>query len=224
MLIMANRHAVKTSSVQHGWLLHTPASYTTAWRGRVSHFSWKDIGPVMPSMMDTRAQRSAPVYKSTLTLYEDAHISTAEVNIVGNLAPVNAGVVPVKRTKEKQSVVSHFHALWHFIVQSAIHKIKKKTLERNQSPAVTINQMLNMRSQSISGWTFFFRFRPYGRLPRATFIQDTYKNQILNRKVSIISSQDNIYIFFYYCNAVLAQTAGPSYFGRFELVPETVQF
>lgn len=57
-----------------------------------------------------------------LTLYEDAHVSAAEVNVVGNLTPVDARVIAMKGTQKKQSAVSRFHTLWHFIVQSTMQK------------------------------------------------------------------------------------------------------
>lgn len=59
---------------------------------------------------------------SPLTLYENAHIPTAEVDVIGNLTPVNSRVIPLEGTQEEQSAVHHFHSLWHFTVQSGIHK------------------------------------------------------------------------------------------------------
>lgn len=69
---------------------------------------------------DWRSQLSSP--SVALTLYEDAHVPAAEVDVVGHLAPVNAGVVPLERPQEDQGAVHHFHPLGHFAVQSERRK------------------------------------------------------------------------------------------------------
>lgn len=52
-----------------------------------------------------------------LTLDENTHIPTAKVDVIGNLTPVNARVVPMERSQEKQGAVDYFHPFWHLAVQ-----------------------------------------------------------------------------------------------------------
>lgn len=68
-----------------------------------------------------RSQLCPGVY-TPLTLYENTHIPTAEVDVIGNLTPVNSRVIPLEGTQEEQSAVHYFHPLWHFTVQSMMHK------------------------------------------------------------------------------------------------------
>lgn len=53
-----------------------------------------------------------------LTLYENTHVPTAKVDVVGNLTPVNARVIPMEGSQEEQGAVYYFHPFWHFTVQS----------------------------------------------------------------------------------------------------------
>lgn len=64
-----------------------------------------------------RLEESA-VFPVALTLYEDAHVPAAEVDVVRHLAPVNARVVPLEGSQEDQGAVHHLHPLGHFAVQS----------------------------------------------------------------------------------------------------------
>ena len=80
-----------------------------------------------------RSQLCSGVY-TALTLYEKAHIPTAEVDVIGNLAPVNSRVIALEGTQEEQSAVHYFHPCWHFAVQSIVHK-RRKHLD-NQSHTV----------------------------------------------------------------------------------------
>lgn len=95
----------------------------------MSHFSLKDNvtgNDTSPGMTCTHARsflgerrrlEESAVFPVALTLYEDAHIPAAEVDVVGHLAPVNARVVPLERPQEDQGAVHHLHPLGHFAVQ-----------------------------------------------------------------------------------------------------------
>lgn len=61
----------------------------------------------------TRSQLCSGV----LTLYENTHVPAAKVDVVGNLTPVNARVIPMEGSQEKQGAIYYFHPFWHFTVQ-----------------------------------------------------------------------------------------------------------
>lgn len=103
----------------------------------VSHFSLKDNVTGSDTLYDVRARTVLPkgregnrsqlcsgVY-TPLTLYENAHIPTAEVDVIGNLTPVNSRVIPLEGTQEEQSAVHYFHPFWHFTVQSVKNERRK---------------------------------------------------------------------------------------------------
>lgn len=144
MLIKPNKHAIKTkcinismNTVYHGWLLDKLSVCTERARVIVSHFSLKDNDTGTDTLYDvqtctmlpkgregTRSQLCSGVY-TLLTLYENTHIPTAEVDVIGNLTPINARVIPLEGTQEKQSAVYHFHPFRHLSVQPVTHKRQK---------------------------------------------------------------------------------------------------
>lgn len=122
MLIKANQHAIKNKSnisantLYHGRLL-TVTMYRMTESDTVSHFSLKDNVTGSDTLCDVhahtvlpkgrqgnRSQRCSGVY-SPLTLYQNAHIPTAEVDVIGNLTPVNSRVIPLEGAQEEQSAV-----------------------------------------------------------------------------------------------------------------------
>lgn len=111
----------------------------------VSRFSLKDNVTGSDTLCDVHARTSLPRgregngsqlcsrVRTPLTLYENAHIPTAEVDVIGNLTPVNSRVVPLEGTQEEQSAVDYFHSFWHFTVQSVTHK-RHKHLDTQKTP------------------------------------------------------------------------------------------
>lgn len=102
-----------------------------------SHFSLKDSVTGNNTLSDVHActvlpkggeanwsQLCSGMY-TPLTLYENTHIPTAEVDVIGNLTPVNSRVIPMEGTQEEQSAVQYFHPFWHFTVQPGIHETKQ---------------------------------------------------------------------------------------------------
>lgn len=106
---------------------------------RVSHFSLKDNVTGNDTLYDVHARTVLPkgraddrsqLCSGVLTLYENAHIPTAEVDVIGNLTPVNSRVIPLEGTQEEQGAVHYFHPFWHFTVQSMRRK-RRKHLDRH---------------------------------------------------------------------------------------------
>lgn len=94
---------------------------------RVSNYSLKDNVAGNNNLHDVHARTMLPegrVYtrsqlcSGVLTLYENTHIPTAKVDVIGNLTPVNARVIPMEGSQEEQGAVYYFHPFWHFTVQS----------------------------------------------------------------------------------------------------------
>lgn len=141
MLIKANQHAIKTTcnissmnTLYRGWLLDKLSACIEQARVIVSHFSLKGNDTGSDTLYDVQTRTMLPKGRegnrsqlcsgvhALLTLYENTHIPTAEVDVIGNLTPVNSRVIPLEGTQEEQSAVYHFHPFRHFSVQSAIHK------------------------------------------------------------------------------------------------------
>lgn len=64
-----------------------------------------------------RVYTGSQLCSGVLTLDEDTHIPTAKVDVIGNLTPVNARVIPMEGSQEKQGAVYYFHPFGHFTVQ-----------------------------------------------------------------------------------------------------------
>lgn len=69
-----------------------------------------------------RADNRSQLCSGALTLYENAHVPTAEVDVIGNLTPVNSRVIPLEGTQEEQGAVQNLHPLWHVTVQPMRHE------------------------------------------------------------------------------------------------------
>lgn len=95
----------------------------------MSHFSLKDNVPGNDALCDVhpggRADNRSQLCSGVLTLYENAHVPTAEVDVIGNLTPVNSRVIPLEGTQEEQGAVHNFYPLRHVTVQSVRHKVHK---------------------------------------------------------------------------------------------------
>lgn len=73
-------------------------------------------------LRQTGAKTRSGYANAALTLYENANVPTAEVDVVGKLTPVHARIVPLERTEEKQCAVEDFDAFWHLTVQPGTKK------------------------------------------------------------------------------------------------------
>lgn len=111
---------------------------------RVSNYSLKDNVTGNNNLYDVRTRSPLPggrvqtrsqLCSGVLTLDENTHIPTAKADVIGNLTPVNARVIPMEGPQEKQGAVYYFHPFWHFTVQPRAqvtrHTSKKSILERN---------------------------------------------------------------------------------------------
>lgn len=107
-------------------ILQSGSTHRLAQSDRVSNYSLKDNVTGNNNLYDVRARSTLPggrvsarsqLCSGVLTLYENTHVPTAKVDVIGNLTPVNARVVPMEGSQEKQGAVDYFHPFWHFAVQ-----------------------------------------------------------------------------------------------------------
>ncbi len=133
---MKGSNILSANTLYHGWMCDRLSVCTERARVIQCHISaWRTMSQaVIPFVTWVHAQcfiragsrsQLCSGVDAPLTLYENAHISTAEVDVIGNLTPVNSRVIPVEGTQEEQSAVHYFHPFWHFTVQPVMRKRHK---------------------------------------------------------------------------------------------------